>query len=176
MEEILHQLIYIGSLSHYLGVFYIPGGSSGCLPLTVCQNTWCQLSQGTWFAKGPTSQRAHPGNQTLAKKFRWENLNWNVHFCIFCNSFSVIYWRGKKTTPQFHNHQSRNKLQKSSTPQSNCTGPISLSGASRHHHQAHTLIGHPELPHEEVVEFKGTLLRHIPHNVWNFLNFPAIGT
>ena len=96
MEEILHQLIYIGSLSHYLGVFYIPGGSSGCLPLTVCQNTWCQLSQGTWFAKGPTSQRAHPGNQTLAKKFRWENLNWNVHFCIFCNSFSVIYWRGKK--------------------------------------------------------------------------------
>ena len=33
MEEILHQLI--GSLSHYLGGLYIPGGA-GFLPSTVC--------------------------------------------------------------------------------------------------------------------------------------------
>ncbi len=42
------------------------------------KKTRCQLCQGTWFAKGPTSQRAHPGNQSLApfvwtgRFLRWE--------------------------------------------------------------------------------------------------------
>lgn len=140
-------------------MFYIPGGSSGCLPLTVCQNTWCQLSQGTWFAKGPTSQRAHPGNQTLAKKVSMgkSELERPLLYLVFCH----LLEEKKLHSSTIINQEINAKIEHSPIK---WTGPISLSGASRHHHQAHTLIGHPELPHEEVVEFKGTLLRHIPHN------------
>lgn len=39
---------------------------------------------------------------------------------------------------------------------------VERAEAAGHHHQAHAFVGHPELPHKEVVELEGALLRDIP--------------
>jgi len=47
MEEILHQLIPVGSLSHYLQGFFIPGGAGFLLSTVSLFHTWifqrCQM-------------------------------------------------------------------------------------------------------------------------------------
>ena len=123
--------------------------------------------QGAWSAEAPAFQTAHLRIQSLAVPLvgtspmdrstgkRKNGQKPAEAACPLCRrgTFPWIWLRKKRsrrgTLPM---DLAKKKKERS------CRG----LPASWQNYQAHALVGHPELPHEEVVELKGALLRDEP--------------